>query len=291
MNFIMTLQINLKLVSFCLIGVGAIGCAPDLKRDVEQLCQSAERQVALEGEDALAIEAVSQGFAPRSEAGRALKAAMLAAPLESRHDVARARARAEPALAQWECAALSTLQERAQEAATARRGEEQIQRCSAIAATLDEIAYALEPLMREEIMSVIQDTLPEEKQAEVRRSFEQEHAVKLTLIGRLGDASLEGTKIKILDHASCRDALRPQGALKPERCERIEALIPSLTGNRRMVILGEAYGEALKHSGVDPSEHSGALQERLIALAGESLIDTLKPSVVKLSAQTGCQFD
>ncbi|KAL3924593.1 MAG: hypothetical protein SGPRY_003873 [Prymnesium sp.] len=99
------------------------------------------------------------------------------------------------------------------------------------------------------------------------------------------DQALLQTKKKIRTLAGCEQTPAPENS-----CTQIEQLISQLPNNRRVVIVGEAYGESLMQLGLDPSKYSMPLQERLITLAKTELVVRMKPVVDKLGSDLGCTF-
>ncbi len=268
----------------CTMGVG---CGPTLEQDLKSLCTTAEQSGPDHpGAKVALIAQVYAEFTPKTKQARALIADMTQRPPEQMYSSTLERLEGmEGAPKGWSCPRLKELEEKARADQESKARAIQEAMCKELDGTLDDIAYVLAPLFVEEIKSIISDTLPEEKQADAQRIFKQEHDVKSKMADAQPDTSLLQTKKKIQELAGCGDIPKPE-----DSCNQIEQLISQLPNNRRVVIVGEAYGEALMQLGLDPSKYSSPLQDRLIKLAKTELVVRMKPVVDKLGSDLGCTF-
>lgn len=262
-------------------------CTPTFEQDLTALCTMSGQTNAANPEAKVTLIAqVAAEFSPKSKHGKALKAHLATQPPEQMYTQAQAKVSSlDEKFDDWSCPAMERLE---QEAVSAKKeAEKQAKQASCVAMepALDEIAFVLVPMFHGEIDQIITDALPQDKQEDAKRIFAQEYAVKVKLAETQPDEVLETTKTTIRQLAGCGDESAPADA-----CTQLEALIPRLTNNRRVVIIGEAYGEALIQLGLDPSKFSKPLQDRLIELARTKLIEKLKPGIARLSELTQCTF-
>lgn len=268
------------------------GCEDGLKKDQAMVCKLASK-------DGLTAEKLLQDFYPVSAPGKELKRTLQ----ESHAPASRITSELDEKLlslteSPHACPAFEAFSVRV------KRAEElaaTVRICGEMKTSLDELARVLPPMFEAEIHGLIEDTIPEQKREDVSRIFKQELQVKQKMLAQTGDPDYEALRQEILVMSGCptqdappagADGAKQARTFPPghEACAEIQQALPGLTRNRRVILIGEAYGEALMQSGLDPSQYTEPLQQRLLTLAKQDAIRALEPHVKKLGEQTKCQF-
>lgn len=273
-------------------------CEDGLKKDQQAVCTIAARE-------GVTSEKLLQDFYPSSPEGKALKQELQTADASGTTIVSELQAKLSREGSPFTCPALETLSVRIEREAKLTAA---LSTCQEMKGSIDEFAMVLLPLFEAEIPKLIEETVPQEKREDMTRIFNQELRVKRRMLELQGDNDYEKLKQRILKMAGCPQDSRARTDDAPsdssdgasqgemsfppdhEACAEIQQTLPGLTRNRRVVLIGEAYGEALTQSGLDPSQYSEALQNRLLTLAKQDAIRALEPHVKKLGEQTRCHF-
>ncbi len=261
-----------------LITLGA--CTPAIEKDQTQLCTLATNQSSTE-DASKTLETILTQFSPESTVGKELKASLTSADTTTIYPTLSTKLTS-PEQSNWSCNALHTLHQKAMTQANTTR-------CNDIKSAINTIAYSLSPLFEEEIPRLIKSSIPEDKQAEVLRIFKQELAVKTKMAESSPDLALAQNTDEILKLTSCDADAKPSPPTSVD-CDKINTIVPSLTRNRRIILIGEAYGESLTQTGLDPSKYSKALQMSLVELAKTRMIQALQPGMDQLANATQCTF-
>lgn len=257
------------------------GCG-SFSTDLDALCKHTEA-VNADQPDADAstqLAAIVQRWEPGSDKGKQLDGIFSGAEPERVQELVE-HAATQANLSDWSCPALDAFTEKAKEEAAVKKHAAM---CASLDAELDALAYSLLDPLREEIPKITKELVPADKQAAVTKTFTQEVEVRVDQ-SKKPDEILDKKKAQVRQILGC-----PDGEPAEDACAQLQRVLPSLTNNRRVISLGEAYGVALATAGLNPQDYVVTLQQRIQKISATRVEQTVQPHIDKLAAATGCDF-